>query len=175
MGKKNDLSDVVLNDFKKKYNKAVKEFAQEIAHEIERAYESVIDMFYEDYDPLYYRRTYSTYLASTGYNHLYEPWNFQHIGDSYFVGINVDGSNIPGNPYRAYKHWVFDRTFYKGIHGINRNDLIKMNKKRGGRYITANGVVKSINVYENTILMADNRVLEVKNILDIDGELFVNF
>jgi hypothetical protein len=48
-------------------------------------------------------------------------------------------------------------------------------KKRGGRYITANGVVKSINVYENTILMADNRVFEVTNILDIDGEIFANF
>lgn len=130
MAKKKDSLDVILEDVTKKYNKAVKDMAVEVAYKIEAAYESAIEAFYNDYpDPIYYDRTYSTYLGSNAYDDVYN-YGIQQFGNSYFAGINVSSSNIPGNPYRAYKGWVFDRTFEQGIHGINRNDLIKMNKPR---------------------------------------------
>jgi len=122
------------NDIKSKYNKAVKELADEVAFKIENAYETFIEQFYEDYpNPKSYERTYSTYLGSNAYNDVFGQ-GIQQFGDSYFAGINVSSSNIPGNPYRAYKGWVFDRTFVKGIHGINKKDKGKMNKYRGSGY-----------------------------------------
>lgn len=124
MSKKKDL----LTDITEKFNEAVEEMASEMTFQIEHAYEETIDEFYEDYDPVSYDRTYSTYLASTGYDNATTP--LMHVGDAYFAGIGVNGSNIPGQPYEMPKHWVFDRTFYKGIHGINRNDVFKMNKDR---------------------------------------------
>lgn len=135
MGRKpKDLTQIMLEDITTKYNKAVKEFAEEVLYEIETAYENVIDKFYADYTPDYYDRTYSTYLGSSGYEDTNNPYNLWNIGDSWFAGINVSSSNIPGHPYKAYKGWVFDRTFFKGIHGIARADLRKINKYRGKLY-----------------------------------------
>lgn len=130
--------DKILKDITNKFNKAVEEMASEVTFQIEEAYEDTIEEFYEDYDPIYYNRTYSTYLASTGYDNPFTP--LMHIGDSYFAGIGVSGSNIPYNPYVAYKNWVFNRVFYKGIHGINRADVIRINKYRAreNRYIIKN-------------------------------------
>lgn len=111
------------------FNDAIKEFAEEVLFQIESEYESNIDRFYNDYNPLYYDRTYSTYMGSSGGYSLYSPQNFSPIEGGYSVGINVDSSNIVGNPYRANKDWVFRRTYIKGIHGINAENIIK-NKHR---------------------------------------------
>lgn len=98
---------------------AAEEMATEVLWQIEHNYESVIDKFYKHYDPLYYERTYSTYLASSGYDKLFSSRNFIFMSDGYDVGIDINSRRIPGNPYRADKNWVFARTFEKGIHGIN--------------------------------------------------------
>ena len=125
MGKKN-IFDEILKDQIKRKNEAMREIAEKVARQIEDGYKSAIDAFYKDYEPEYYDRTYETYRGSSGYDNLYG--GIQQFGDLFYTGINVSSSNIPGNPYRAYKGWVFDRTFYHGIHGLNRNDIIRMNK-----------------------------------------------
>ena len=131
---RNNGLDKFMQKIKQKYKEAVREMAEEVAFQIEKSYESAISKFYEDYDPRYYERTYSTYLGSNAYNDIFNQ-GVQQFGNVFLAGINVDSTNIPGNPYRAQnKAWVFDRTFYKGIHGINRFDKTKINKHRGHGY-----------------------------------------
>lgn len=114
--KKYDLSS--LDGLSKMFDDAVEEMAQEVLFRIENIYETAIDRFYADYNPLYYNRTYSTYLASSGYDNLFSPQNIHGSGNQWTAGITVGPANIPGKPYRADTDWVFDRTFNKGIHGI---------------------------------------------------------
>lgn len=124
----------IQKDIEKRFKSAIKDMADDVAFEIEKAYETVIEEFYNDYpNPVSYERTYSTYLGSNAYDDIFGQ-GIQQFGDSYFAGINVSSSNIPGDPYRAYKGWVFERTFYKGIHGINKKDKDRMNKYRGKGY-----------------------------------------
>lgn len=125
MGKKNGALSAIENDIKKKFNKAISEMADEVTFQIDSAYETVIDKFYNDYTPKWYDRTYSTYEAARP---LYD---FMHIGDSYWAGIQVDSANIlSANPYKMPKNWVFDRTFYKGVHGITASEVRSWNRGR---------------------------------------------
>ena len=133
------LTKPTIKKIKKIYQGAIKNFAEEMSSQIESAYEDTISLFYADYgpnngDPWFYDRTYSTYLASNGHDNPYSSINVQQFGDSFFAGIGVSSSNIPGNPYKIYKEWVFNRTFYEGIHGIARKDVIKRNELIRQRY-----------------------------------------
>lgn len=122
-----NLTNDIMKDLKPRFDKALKSTAEEVSFEIEKTYEDCIQSFYEDYEPMYYRRTLSTYLASSNYNDIFK---IDEIGNSAFrAGITVDAHNIHGDPYRADKEWVFNRTFEKGIHGRNRNDRIKAKDK----------------------------------------------
>ena len=123
MGKNNEIID--FSAFKKAYDTALKKTAQRIGHEIEYAYEAQISRFYDDYIPIEYDRTYSTWWASSGlYN--YQSWS-KYLGDlQYQAGITVGVENLQakrGDPYNADTAWVFDRTWRLGIHGINRNNV----------------------------------------------------
>ena len=128
----------ITNDIKRRFNAALDEFAGEVAFEIEKRYEQCIDAFYSDdafstgSTPRFYKRTYSLYYGSSGFEDPYSDQNIQKFGDSYFAGIQVDSAHYPTDPYRANRMWVFDRAFWKGIHGFNRNDIIKINKNRYG-------------------------------------------
>lgn len=115
------------NKILKAFDDSLRETAEEVSFRIESLYESAIQAFYESYDPIYYIRTLSTYQGSNRYDN---PFEYMKFGDKYFSGIQVDSSNIPGNPYRAHKNWVFDRTFYKGIHGFVTVDKPKINKRK---------------------------------------------
>lgn len=114
MARKEDPMEMIRADIEKKFNSAVKEMAEEMNFQIESAYESVIQKFYDEYTPRSYERTYSTYLGSDKYDNLF---GFTPVDDGYEVGVRVGDENIPGNPYRAEKDWVFRRTFEEGIHG----------------------------------------------------------
>lgn len=123
MGNKNNIIDI--SRFKKSYDNALKKTAQKIGREIEYAYEAQISRFYNDYTPIEYDRTYSTWWGSSGlYN--YKSWS-EYLGDlQYKAGITVGAENLQnkcGDPYRADTEWVFDRTWRLGIHGINRNNI----------------------------------------------------
>jgi hypothetical protein len=118
MSKTKDFSELTKAD--KLFRDATDAFVQDVLWQIENNYETVIDMFYQHYNPLYYDRTYSTYLASSGYETLYSLQNMNPIEVGYDVGINVDSSNIKDDPYRAETDWVFNRTWRFGIHGQDR-------------------------------------------------------
>lgn len=126
--KKYDMSD--LEGLEKLFNDAVEEMAHEIVWKIENIYETAIDKFYADYNPLYYDRTYSTYLASSGYDNLFTPRNVYGNGHYWTAQIMINSNYIPGNPYHAKnKDWVFNRTFSGGIHGINTGKQWGTNSK----------------------------------------------
>lgn len=134
MGKKsNDLKS--LDKLKNIFNDSVQELAEETLFEIEQTYESAIDMFYSDYDPLYYNRTYSTYEASSGYDYLFSSENLKKNGDIFDVGINIGKENLDGNPYNAKDaDWVINRTL-KGIHGLNAGSAFGKSRSRNFRRI----------------------------------------
>ncbi len=113
MPKQQPLEDIRI-EIESKFYAAVADMASTVTYEIESAYESVVQSFYEDYTPRWYRRTFSTYEAS---DHADDLFKTTPIDDGFEAGINVDPSFITGKPYRADTAWVFDRTFGKGIHG----------------------------------------------------------
>ena len=101
-------------------NKSLKRVAAEITEEIQVLYNQTIDEFYAQYSPRRYQRTLSTYHGSDSYRTLHDPIR---EGDGYLAGISVSPDNIPGDPYRADKDWVFERTFVKGYHGYNSKEI----------------------------------------------------
>ena len=48
-------------------------------------------------------------------------------------------------------------------------------KKDGGAYITVDGIIKKIDMYEQCIFLADNTEIPMNDIIDISGEIFENF
>ena len=44
--------------------------------------------------------------------------------------------------------------------------------KDGGAYLTINGIVKKIDQFERTLLLVDGRIIEMDNVLDVDGDIF---
>lgn len=126
VAKSNPLEDIKI-DIESKYNLAVAELAAEITFQIQAAYETVVQSFYEDYTPRWYDRTYSTYEAS---DHAEDPFKTTPIEGGFNAGINVDPSFITGKPYRADTAWVFDRTFGQGIHGYFRWEMRQWGQNR---------------------------------------------
>lgn len=45
-------------------------------------------------------------------------------------------------------------------------------KKAGGRYVSATGIVKKIDLYRRSVLMEDGRWIPILDIFEIEGELF---
>lgn len=45
-------------------------------------------------------------------------------------------------------------------------------KKAGGRYVSAAGIVKKIDLYRRSVLMEDGRWIPILDIFEIEGELF---
>lgn len=48
----------------------------------------------------------------------------------------------------------------------------KDEKKEGGAYITVTGAVKKIDDYEGVIVLVNGKKINIRDILDIEGELF---
>ena len=105
---------------KKIADKILTEMTYNIAFEIESAYERIINKFYEDYKPLYYQRTYSTYSASDIYGDIFR--GVKSTSNGYQIGISVSSSYIDGDPYEMNKEDVFHRTFVEGVHGFSSDD-----------------------------------------------------
>ena len=122
MGKQQNDNSKLLKELNKKMNIAMKNMAEELAFQIEELYENAIQMFYEDYNPRYYNRTYSTYEGSSG---AHSPLDtVLPTNNGYQTGIIVDSANISGDPYNADKDWVFPRTFEQGIHGMTQYEAM---------------------------------------------------
>lgn len=156
--KKYDISD--LDSLKQAFNDSVQELAEEVVFDTQLIYEHAIDMFYKDYTPLWYRRTYSTFAASSGANGVFTPHNIRNMGAYWETNITIDSNNIVGHPYRADTDWVFTRTFLKGIHGINSR--ANFGKKRNRQY--KRGVGKRA-----------LQVIKMKSIRGKDGQYYLRF
>lgn len=113
MPKQDPIEDIRI-DIEARFNMAIADMATLMTYQIESAYQSIIQSFYDDYTPRWYQRTYSTYEAS---DHADDPFKYTPFEGGAEAGISVDPSFITGKPYRADTAWVFDRTFGKGIHG----------------------------------------------------------
>lgn len=50
--------------------------------------------------------------------------------------------------------------------------FIQDDKKDGGEYVTVTGIVKKINNYNGCIYLVDNTEIQIKEIIEISGEIF---
>lgn len=142
-------------DVENKFNIALADMAAETTFAIEYAYESVVQSFYDEYgpnngDPWYYKRTYSTYEASSRAD---DPFGYTPIEANVFEsGIEVDHENILGNPYRADKHWVFTRTFNEGIHGFFKTEMEGWKKNYFKRRVLSKKKKEKMQKYFNSMI-----------------------
>ena len=123
----------IKSDIESKLNAATKEIAEEVTFQIEKAYETVVESFYNEYTPRSYDRLFATYWGSTRFD---DEFGVDPAGEDFIAGIEVDPSNINkhyetdgvgkrkktggSGPYRADTDWVFRRTYLEGIHGFFR-------------------------------------------------------
>ena len=103
MPKRKDPIEAIKKDIEAKYKKALEEFAGEMSYQVEAAYESVVQSFYDDYTPKYYDRTESTYKFS---DHFDDMFGFTPLGaasGSSFSAPVITGSSafIPSSAANA--------------------------------------------------------------------------
>ena len=107
--------------------------AEYMKEEFAYLYANVIVGFYENYDPIRYRRTFSTFAAGLEgrYNkpedYVYNPKPRVDIkpingGEGREIKMHISPDYM-GDPCRAATDWVFDRTYVEGIHGFARSDI----------------------------------------------------
>lgn len=168
MGKK--LIDIE-KELKKALIPALKQTAVQINGLIEDEFEHAVYAFYQDYEPKYYRRTYSTYYASSLYDNDEGLLNPKELSEGLFeAGISVSSDNIPGQPYykkgqhRPDKEWVFKRTYYKGIHGHDVSEKVSFGKnKYWQNYLKATG--KKYKQYNQYKVVRNKRLLQEGDII----------
>lgn len=125
----------IADEIKADVNQALKKAAVDAAVEMQKAFNLSINQFYDAYHPNKYRRTYSTYKASSGNDssgHFADPKSMISGGDgSYTVTLSVDGGRIPAVAYAKKKPTgqnlsateIFSRVWYEGIHGFTEDEL----------------------------------------------------
>lgn len=57
-------------------------------------------------------------------------------------------------------------------HEVTVTYFIKDNKKSGGKYKDKTGLIKRIDMVNQTIKFTDNTIIKIKDIIDIKGEIF---
>lgn len=77
---------------------------------LEDEYLTIMDMFYEDYSPIFYDRTYGVKYDT------YERY-YKNTGKSYRGGIALSAQNMNQDDYRAETEYIFDISVIKGWHG----------------------------------------------------------
>lgn len=165
---------------KKNMHMALLRTSEDFHEKISAAYDKTIDKFYSDYSPLWYKRTYSTYKASS--TNAFGLWNdedFIDEGDSFTVGTRVSPEFIPGNPYLhksgkkgyAQKEWVFKNTFKLGVHGIwafkekERTRIKRFKSKNGERiFMTMRTMKNTIPAPQTSMDEEFNRITKRANV-----------
>lgn len=121
-GNVDDIVDKAVDNAIEKIKRMVVEIAPDIAYDIAEKiqiqYDNCIDLFYNDFDPVYYDRTNSTYKASYGEDGVSDLFVAQETDTGVLIeaGIIVD-SSLLGSPYKDPTDYVFTRTWEYGIHG----------------------------------------------------------
>lgn len=110
--------DKAIKEIKRRVKTVIDDIGYDIAEKIQIQWDNCVDAFYNDYDPLYYDRTYSTYLASDGEDGVSEKYSIEETDSGFIItaGITVDDSRL-GEPYNDKTPYVFQRTWEMGIHG----------------------------------------------------------
>lgn len=123
-----EIKEDILNKIKDKLLKA----AYDISFEIENNYETCIDAFYCSYTPIFYDRGYNLYNASSASNNISNEiiCEVNHNTAWFQAGIRVSSSRI-GDPYNDPADYVFERSYYYGIHGtIKTGGLMVVSPER---------------------------------------------
>lgn len=110
-------AEEILQDVMDRLAVAVFQVGTEITGEVIEAYNESIDMFYNDYTPKKYDRTYSTYKASDNGANNYISASGTSVNMR--CGIMLYPENL-GSPYKDPASVVYPRTFQGGIHGFPR-------------------------------------------------------
>ena len=53
--------------------------------------------------------------------------------------------------------------------------FVRDDRKSGGKYMTAKGIIKKIDEYEESIIFTDNLSIPLADVLSIDGDIFNDF
>lgn len=132
-----DDIDEIIRIIKHAANQGVKHAAEIIGGEIHEAFDTAIEHFYADYDPVRYRRTYSlpkAYFGVGGKDTFYR----QKSQMCYYAGMDIGSEYIPGEPYEKNpqhgwymsKYIVFTRAFEEGKHGFVKSEVNLINQTR---------------------------------------------
>ncbi len=144
------ISDSLMKKLQEKANQKANIILNEMERQIKDSlgiiYSKVIEDFYDDYDPDYYDRTFSTYQAG-----LIVPHPTRYIdspvartktssastknGFAKKISMSVTSDNMNpirtrSNQYRQPIDYVFNRTFEQGIHGYSSLDSSTFATKR---------------------------------------------
>lgn len=102
----NKIADGLVKDVQKKVKNATSEIAYELTHEAK----SAIIAFYKDYDPLYYRRSYSM-------RYTYKRFYRNPHGKIYHGGVElVDAGDRKQHGTRD-SEYIFNEVWMLGRHG----------------------------------------------------------
>ena len=121
MAKSNPIDkavDKAMKEIKKRVMSVAEDIGYDLVEKIQIKYDEAIDLFYKDYDPWYYDRTYSTYLGSNGEDGVSNLFHLKETdtGVEINAGITVNSDGL-GQPYKDPADYVFKRTWQWGIHG----------------------------------------------------------
>lgn len=132
------INDTLIKKLQQAANKKAKyalDYMEEMVNDsLGIIYAKVIENFYDDYDPVSYKRTYTTYQAGLlipePRKHIESPiaitntTSFKTANSmSKEISMTITSDNMQrDDPYRADRDWVFTRTFEEGIHGFARSD-----------------------------------------------------
>lgn len=120
MGNTNPLRAIKRQVHKKILN-AAPTIAYEIAFEIQSHYDDCIQLFYKDYDPKFYNRTYNTYYASDGAEDVSKCYQIIDGGDKVTIRAGIQVGWFFMNDWYLHDspEYVFPRTWELGIHGTS--------------------------------------------------------
>lgn len=120
MGRRIKVPDNIQKRIDKAIHKSLEECAKKMAEDCKEEYVSVIKDFYADYpSPRSYHRSLESKFANIlrDDNYDYKKITTFIDDDKVQIKFKISHEFIEGKPYRADTEWVFDRTYYEGIHG----------------------------------------------------------
>lgn len=117
--------------------KILRESAKIFAKDYRNQYRSIILDFYKDYPrPRRYDRTLETQNANSIRENNYDyKKTFVFLNPTTIqFKFSVGSDYIQGTPYRADTDWVFNRTYFKGIHGWTPDEVMSIPNRFLGGY-----------------------------------------
>lgn len=98
----------------------IRDTFEDVAYDLDLEFSHCVDAFYEEYSPVYYRRTYA----------LYEGYKIDRGNNGLSINWETDGSLIP-DWHRESPQYIFDLTYIKGQHGGGINNGLYRNGFEG--------------------------------------------